>query len=82
MEEEKWWEPELRNRSASVVDRTTGGIFMFNQGTWPIWNDHGEPTFEEWMIVNYKKGREMGAKVTMERSRDDGRSWEQVDLTD
>ena len=32
LEEENWWEPELRNQSASVVDRTTGEIFMFNHG--------------------------------------------------
>ena len=82
LEEENWWEPELRNQSASVVDRTTGEIFMFNMGTWPIWDDHGRPDFEEWMIVNYKKGREMGAKMTMDRSSDEGRSWETVDLTD
>ena len=82
LEEEKWWEPELRNRSASVVDRMTGDIFMFNQGSWPIWNDQGKPTFEEWMIVKYEKGRQMGAKATMDRSRNEGRSWETVDISD
>ncbi len=82
LEEEKWWEPETRGHSASVVDRTTGEIFLFNGGTWPIDDDHGEPVSESWMIVNYRKGLEMGARMIMERSREDGRSWEQVDLTD
>ena len=35
---------------------------------------------ESWMIANYDKGRQMGAKVTVERSLDDGRSWTAVDL--
>ena len=82
LEEENWWEPETRGHGASVVDRTTGEIFLFNQGTWPIDNDHGEPVSESWMIVNYRKGREMGARMIMERSGDDGRSWDKVDLTE
>ena len=82
LEEENWWEPETRGQSASVVDGTTGEIFLFSSGTWPIDDDHGAPLSEEWMIVNYEKGREMGAKMTMDRSSDDGRSWEKIDLTD
>ena len=81
-EERRWWEPEMRPPRASVVDRTTGEIFMFNQGSWPLRDDHGVPLSESWMIANYDKGRELGARMIMERSRDDGRSWEKVDLTD
>ena len=82
LEEENWWEPELTGQSASVVDRTTGEIFVFGSGTFPIWNDQGDPVSESWLIVNYEKGRELGAKMTMKRSGDDGRSWVTVDLTD
>ena len=82
LEEKKWWEPETRGHSASVVDRTTGEIFLFNGGAWPIDDDKGEPVSESWMIINYRKGLEMGAQMFMERSRDDGRTWERVDLTD
>ena len=82
IEDEKWWEPETRGRSASVVDRTTGEIFLFGGGTWPLQTDRGEPVSESWMIVNYEKGREMGARMFMEKSADEGRTWERVDLTE
>lgn len=82
LEEEEWWEPETRGHSASVVDRTTGEIFLFSGGTWPIDDDHGKPVSEMWMIMNHRKGREMGARMIMQRSTDDGRSWDKVDLTE
>ena len=81
-EERNWWEPEKRPARASVVDRTTGEIFMFNQGTWPLQNDQGLPLSESWIIANYEKARQMGARMVMERSVDDGRTWAKVDVTD
>ena len=81
-EERNYWEPETRGQWASVVDRSTGEIFMFNQGTWPLPDDKGEPVSESWMIANFEKGRELGAKMIMERSRDGGKSWAKVDITD
>ena len=66
LEEEEWWEPETRGHSASVVDRTTGEIFLFSGGTWPIDDDHGNPVSEMWMVMNRKKGREMGARCLIE----------------
>ena len=82
VEERNWWEPETRGQIASVMDRTTGEIFNFSQGTWPLQNDLGEPVSESWMIANYERGRELGARMIMEKSQDDGRTWEKVDLTD
>ncbi len=82
VDERNWWEPETRIKRASVVDRTTGEIFLFNQGTWPLKDDKGLPVSESWMIANYDEGRQLGAKVIMERSLNDGRSWTAVDLTD
>ena len=41
VDERNWWEPETRIKRASVVDRTTGEIFLFNQGTWPLRDDKG-----------------------------------------
>ncbi len=82
VDERNWWEPETRIKRASAVDRTTGEIFLFNQGTWPLRDDKGLPVSESWMIANYDKGRQMGAKVILERSSDDGGSWSAVDLTD
>ena len=82
LEERNWWEPEKRGLRASVVDRTTGEIFMFTQGTWPLQDDQGRPTSESWLIANYKKGRQMGARLTVERSLDDGRTWTATDITD
>ena len=82
MEEWKYWEPETRQQVASVLDRSTGEIFLFSQGTWPLNNDEGKPVSESWMIANYERGKELGAKMVMEKSSDDGRSWEKVDITD
>ena len=82
IEEENWWEPETRGRGCSVVDRTSGEIFLFSQGTWPLQDDRGEPVSERWMIINYEKGREMGAWMFMEKSADEGRTWERGDLTE
>ncbi len=82
LEERNWWEPETRGLRASVVDRTTGEIFMFTQGTWPLQDDQGRPTSESWLIANYEKGRQMGARLTVERSLDDGRTWTATDITD
>ncbi len=82
LEERNWWEPELRQRPASVVDRETGDIFRFNQGTWPLQDNQGQPMSESWMIRNYEKGRQMGARLTMDRSSDDGRTWTSVDMTE
>ena len=55
-EERRWLEPEMRPPRASVVDRMTGEICMFNQGSWPLRDDHGVPLSESWMIANYDKG--------------------------
>ena len=82
IEEENWWEPETRGRGCSVVDRSSGEIFLFSQGTWPLQDDRGEPVSESWMIINHEKGREMGAWMFMEKSADEGRTWERVDLTE
>ena len=81
-EERNWWEPEKRAAGAAVVDRTTGEIFMFNQGTWPLQDDQGRPLSESWIIAKYQLGRQMGARLTMERSSDEGRTWTAVDFTD
>ena len=35
IEEENWWEPRP-GAGCSVVDRTSGEIFLFSQGTWPL----------------------------------------------
>lgn len=76
------WEPETRGQIASVVDRTTGEVFLFSQGSWPLQNNQGKPLSESWMIANYEKGRQMGARMIMERSGDEGRTWEKIDLTE
>ena len=81
-DERNWWEPEKRAARATVVDRKTGGIFVFNQGTWPLQNDQGRPLSESWIIANYEKARQMGARIVMERSVDDGRTWTKVDVTE
>ena len=81
-EERNWWEPEKRAPRASIVDRTTGEIFMFNQGTWPLQDDQGRPLSEGWIIANYQKGRQIGARMIMEHSVDEGRTWTATDLTD
>jgi sialidase-1 len=82
LEEKNWWEPETRPRCASVVDVSTGEIFLFNLGTWPLQDDQGKPMSESWMVVNHKKARQLGATLTMERSCDDGRTWTSVDMTE
>ncbi len=82
LEERNWWEPETRAKRASVVDRMTGEIFLFNQGTWPLQDDQGQPMSEGWMIANYHKGPEVGARMIMEKSSDEGRTWDKVDLTE
>ena len=82
LDEMNWWEPEKRGLLASVVDRSTGEIFMFTQGTWPLQDDHGKPLSESWLIANYEKGRQMGACLTLERSVDDGRTWTSTDISE
>ena len=42
LEERNWWEPEKRMMFASVVDRSTGDIFRFGSGTWPLQDDQGQ----------------------------------------
>ena len=82
LEERNWWEPEKRPMAASVVDESSGDIFRFNHGTWPLQDDMGQPMSESWMITNYDKGRQMGARLTMDKSVDDGRTWTAVDMTE
>ena len=82
LEERNWWEPETRCSAASVVDQTTGDIFLFNCGTWPLQNDQGRPLSESWIIANHGTARQMGARLDMQRSGDGGRTWSKVDLTD
>ena len=82
LHERNWWEPEKRGRLASVVDQETGEIFVFTQGTWPLQDDRGRPMSESWMITNYRQGRQMGARLTMESSQDDGQTWISTDITD
>ena len=65
-----------------MVDQTTGDIFLFNNGTWPLQDDMGQPMSESWMITNYQKGRQMGTRSTMDKSVDDGRTWTSVDMTE
>jgi hypothetical protein len=82
LHERNWWEPEKRGRLASVVDHKTGEIFVFTQGTWLLQDDRGQPMSEGWIIANYRLGYQMGARLTMESSRDDGQTWTTTDITD
>ena len=81
MEETKWWEPETRAARASVVDATTGEIFLFNQGTYPLQDDAGQPMSESWLVRNHELARARGSRMVMERSRDGGGTWDTVDMT-
>jgi hypothetical protein len=75
-EKRQWWELATRNKRVSVVDRRTGEVFLFNQGTWPLQDDQGQPVSETWMITNFQKGLKMGGRTIMEKSR---RQWEKLE---
>ena len=81
-EETRWWEPETRAFRSSVVDATTGDIFLFNQGTYPLQDDAGQPMSESWLIRHHELALRRGGRLTMARSRDGGRTWDTVDVTD
>ncbi|MDE0449341.1 MAG: sialidase family protein [Spirochaetaceae bacterium] len=52
------------------------------QGTYPLQDDAGQPMSESWLIRNHELALRRGGRLTMVRSRDGGRSWDTVDLTD
>ena len=52
------------------------------QGTYPLQDDAGQPMSESWLIRNHELALRRGGRLTMVRSRDGGRSWDTVDVTD
>ena len=57
-----------------IIDRTTGRIFlMFFK--WPLKDGDGNPMHENWMIAHPAETRQLGGRVLLYHSDDDGETW-------
>lgn len=45
-------------------------------------DDRGKPMTEAWFIRNFEEARKMGRRIVLSRSKDDGRTWREIDITD